>query len=217
MHSKRLPRLGLLLALPLVAQDAPHGNRMGLALYGLQAAGSWAADFQNPGGMLALHIHFNREGSKLGRLYIGRAEIKSSRDVRYGTIFQFVDPWPAPPLTTPDLRRVNTTIWNIGYEVMPHFQGHSQSGVFGILGIGGSLWRNEFTSSNSNGMHGGSYRWYSTDDDLAFQATVGVGYRFNLHWTAEARFTLSEMTTKESNRLNGDYRNYISFGAGYRF
>lgn len=217
MNSTLLPRLGLMLVLPLTAQDAPNGNRMGLALYGLQAAGGWAGDFQNPGGMLALHIHFNREGSNLGRLYIGHGKIKGSRDVRYGDLYSFPNPWPAPPVVTPDMRRVESSLWTVGYEVMPHFKGHSREGAFAILGIGGALWRHDYSSSHPNELYGGSYFWNSTDDDLAFQATVGGGYRFNLHWTVEARFTVTELTTRQSNRVNGDYRNFFSLGAGYRF
>lgn len=217
MNSTLLPRLGLLLVLPLTAQDAPNGNRMGLALYGLQAAGGWAGDYGNPGALLTLHIHFNREGANLGRLYIGRGEVKASRDVKYGDVFSYPNPWPSPPVVTPDMRQARTSMWTIGYEVMPHFKGHSREGAFAILGIGGAFWRQEFSSDRSIPAYGGYYTWHGTDDDLAFQATVGGGYRFNLHWTVEARFTVTELTTRESNRINGDYRNFFSFGAGYRF
>jgi hypothetical protein len=80
---------------------------------------------------------------------------------------------------------------------MPHFGENSRAGGFAILGAGGAWWRDSWDATPT-------YFWGAHhDDDLAFQLTLGGGYRLNTHAAFEARFTHSSFTTQASHPPRG--------------
>jgi hypothetical protein len=99
--------------------------------------------------------------------------------------------------------------YSVVYEWMPHLENHSQSGLFGIFGMGGTLW-NETRRNNS--IYAGSH----TDTDLGFTLSAGIGWRFNLHATAEARFVHSDLEFSGHHNY-GSRRSYLALGTSLRF
>lgn len=192
----------------LTAQETEaDGNRMGIAIYGIKAAGSGASAFADPGGLLSLQIHFNRASRHLGRLRIDYGRMDSSEPLLTGSTG--ISPWD---VTVREYGKIQRETIGLSYEWMPHLEAHSHFGPFGILGMGGAWWRDAWKNPSVT-----SYWDAHHDDDLAFQLTLGGGYRFNPHAALELRYTHSAFVTHASYPPRGDRRDLLSFGAAFRF
>jgi|GEM_PF-2080399 len=192
----------------LTAQETEaDGNRMGLAIYGIKAAGPGASAFADPGGLFSLQIHFNRASRHLSRLRIDYGRMESSEPLLTGS--NGMTSWDASSREYGTIQR--ETI-GVAYEWMPHLEPHCRSGLFGILGMGGAWWRDAWKAPMVTTFWDAHH-----DDDLAFQLTLGGGYRFNTHAALEARYTRSSFITQASNPPRGDRRDLLSFGAAFRF
>jgi hypothetical protein len=182
------------------------GNRMGIGVYAFQATGEDASAFSDPGWLVSLQIHFNRSSRHMGRLRIDYGRMDSADPMLTGT---GLPPWDQ---TLREYGKIQRETFSVSYEWMPHLQDHSRSGLFGILGMGGSWWRDSWNTSAV------SYLWEAHhDDDLAFQLTLGGGYRFNPHAALEARYTRSAFTTHASYPPRGERRDHLSCGVAFRF
>ena len=192
----------------LTAQETEaDGNRMGLGAYGISATGTGASAFSDPGGLLSLQIHFNRASRHLGRLRIDYGRMHSTKPLLTGSYG--VSPWDVSSRVYEKIQRETL---GVAYEWMPHLRENSRSGPFGILGMGGAFWRDSWNSPDV------SYSWDSRrDDDVAFQLTLGGGYRINTQAALELRYTRSAFVTQADNPPRGDRRDLLSFGAAFRF
>jgi len=182
------------------------GNRMGIGVYGIKTLGEGASAFSDLGGMLSLQIHFNRTGRHLGRLRIDYGRLNSTEPLLTGS---GTPPWDQ---SSREYGKIKRETWAVSYEWMPHLLPHSRSGPFGILGLGGAYWRDSWSTSAVSGFWGNHY-----DDDLAFQATLGGGFRFNTHAAVELRYTHSALATHASYPPRGERRDHLSLGAAFRF
>jgi len=179
---------------------------MGIGLYALAPVGDLSSDF-NTGFQAGLQVHFNRESRHLGRLRIDYLQTDSKHAIQtgnYGYWNGFT--WVA----VPQFSNSRMEGYSVAYEWMPHLENHSQSGLFGIFGMGGTLW-NE-TRRPINGSYGGSY----TDTDLGFTLSAGVGWRFNPHAAVEARFVNSDLSFGGHHNY-GSSRAYLTVGTSLRF
>lgn len=192
----------------LTAQETEaDGNRMGIGIYGFQAIGDGASAFSDPGYLLSLQIHFNRGSRHMGRLRIDYGRVDSSEPLLTGS--SGISPWDMPQR---EFGKIQRETLGVAYEWMPHLLNNSRSGLFGILGMGGAFWRDAWSTSTTSDFWGNHY-----DDDLAFQLTLGGGYRFNPHAALELRYTHSAFATQASHPPRGDRRDHLSFGAAFRF
>jgi hypothetical protein len=195
-----------LATLGLSAQEEnPGGNRLGIGLSVLAPLDTWGSSFDT-GFQAGLQIHFNRESRHLGRLRIDYLQSDSKHPIPTGT-------WAvwngSTYVLTPQLSDSRMEAYSVIYEWMPHLENHSRSGLFGIFGMGGTLW-NE-TRRNTT-VYAGSY----TDTDLGFTLSAGMGWRFNPHATVEARFVNSDLTFHHYPNY-GSKRSYLTFGTSLRF
>lgn len=202
----------LLLGTPsLQAEDSsPYGNRFGLGVAILSPQGSGSQDF-GTGYQAGLQIHFNREGTFMGRLRIDYTVVDSKRPVQVGLIWNYPDP------STPLMADVRREGYGIAYEVMPHFGPSSREGGFLILGIGGMLWNERRLEKNSPWpVHS------HTESDLAFTPILGFGYRFSPRFAVDARLVGSFLNVGPDPFRGKDWeadseRHVLTFGANFRF
>ena len=205
-------RSGVLLSIAMAGtllmgqETKADGNRMGIGVYGIKPVGDGASAFSDLGGMLSLQIHFNRASRHLGRLRIDYGHLNSTEPLLTGS---GTPPWDQ---SSREYGKIERETWAVSYEWMPHVLGNSRSGLFGILGMGGAYWRDSWKTSVTSGFWGNHY-----DDDLAFQLTLGGGYRINTHAALELRYTRSDFVTHSSYPPRGERRDHLSFGAAFRF
>lgn len=204
---KPLGALFAVATLALSAQENPGGNRMGIGLSGLAPVGDLGTDF-NPGFQAGLQVFFNRESRHLGRLRIDYLQSDSKHAVQTGT-YGYWDgsAWAAVPL----LAKSRMEAYSIAYEWMPHLEDHSRSGVFGIFGMGGTLW-NETLRPVYSPYGGGTY----TETEWGFTLSAGVGYRFNPHAALEVRYVNSDVVFDHHPNY-GSSRSFLTFGTSLRF
>lgn len=197
----------LMLPLGLLAQDNPGGNRMGLGLATLQPAAS-LGDLFGTGFQVGLQIHFNRESRHLGRLRIDYLQMDSKHPLNRGDMFV----WNGSGYDlSPLLGDSRMEAHSIAYEWMPHLEPHSRSGLFAILGVGGTLW-NETTHYQS------PYPGSESDGEWGFTLSGGAGWRFNPHVSLEARFVRTDLSFHgRHNYRYGPTRSYLTFGTSLRF
>jgi hypothetical protein len=204
-----LKALLLLSALGLSAQD--NGNRFGLSLAYLGPVGTWSSTFGS-GFQGGLQIHFNRESPFLGRLRIDYLRSDSRHPVFDGMAQVWNGTAYVPIPTTSDRRMEAYTVM---YEVMPHLEGHSRSGLFGILGLGGTVWNETIRARGPVGLN-------STSSDLGMTLSAGGGWRFNVHATIEARYVYTSLPTwsffgSEHQPHYGNDRAWFNVGTSIRF
>lgn len=191
--------LAVLLSLSLSAQDNPGGNRMGVGLSVLSPI-DFGRDTFDPGFQVGLQIHYNRESRHLGRLRIDYLRADSRNLVQTGTDAVWNgSTWVLVPI----FARNRIQAHSIAYEWMPHLEDHCRSGLFGILGVGGTFW-NESIHHDFFG-------------DLGFTVSVGGGWRFNPHAALEVRFVNSDLAVHGQHVENGSTRSFLTFGASLRF
>lgn len=195
----------LLATLGLAAQENPGGNRMGIGLSFLVPTDTWGSSFDT-GFQAGLQIHFNRESRHLGRLRIDYLQSDSKHPIQTG----LWDIWNGTTyVPTPQFSNSRMEAYSVVYEWMPHLENHSRSGLFGIFGMGGTLW-NE--TRHNNNIYTGSY----TETDQGFTLSAGAGWRFNPHATLEARFVNSNLNFRNHPNYGSD-RSYLTFGTSLRF
>jgi hypothetical protein len=197
--------LAILASSGLAAQDNPDGIRMGIGLSAVAPAGTWGSSFAT-GFQAGLQVHFNRESRHLGRLRIDYLQSDTSHPVQVGVWGIWNGTAYVP---TPQLADSRMEGYSVAYEWMPHLEGHSRSGLYGIFGMGGTLW-NE-TRRNIT-TYPGTY----TDSDLGFTLSAGAGWRFNPHAALEARFVNTDLSFNGHHRY-GSTRSYLAFGTSLRF
>lgn len=196
MSRRTLPLL-CAAALALQAQEDPNGNRMGIGLALLTPTGTWSNAY-DPGFQAGLQIHFNRESRHLGRLRIDYLAADSKRALYEDASFpSFL--W----------RRARMEAYGVAYEWMPHLENHSRNGLFGILGMGGTLWNETFRDPT----YGAGSR---TDSEWSFTLSAGLGWRFNPHATIEARYANSDLAFRGHHNY-GTQRAAVTFGTSLRF
>ncbi len=158
------------------------------------------------GFQAGLQIHFNRESRHLGRLRIDYLQTNSKHDIQTGN-----NPyWNGSTLVSgPQFARSRMEGYSVAYEWMPHLEDHCRSGLFGIFGMGGTLWNETLRPTGPNV---GSY----TETDLGFTLSAGVGWRFNPHATVEGRFVNSDLEFRQHPNY-GSNRSYLTFGTSLRF
>jgi len=197
--------LFLLPALALSAQETPGGNRMGIGLYGLAPAGSLASDF-GTGFQGGLQIHFNRESRHLGRLRIDYLKM----DSRHPVVTAFSGYWNGSSyIPSPEYGQSRMEAYSVSYEWMPHVEHHSHSGLFGIFGVGGTLWNEQLKPA------AGPYGSY-TEDEVGLTLSAGAGWRFNPHAAAELRVVHCRLEFGGHHNY-GAIRSYVAFGTSLRF
>jgi hypothetical protein len=167
---------------------------MGVGLAFLAPTGTWSNAY-NSGFQAGLQIHFNRESRHLGRLRIDYSAADSKRPLYEGSFFLW--------------RQARMEAYGIAYEWMPHLADHSWSGLFGILGMGGTLWNETFR----NPTYGAASR---TDSDWGFTLSAGLGWRFNPHGTVEVRFVNSDLAFQGYHN-HGNQRTAVTLGTSLRF
>jgi hypothetical protein len=196
----------VLAALGLSAQENPGGNRMGIGLAFLVPTDTWGSSF-GTGYQAGLQIHFNRESRHLGRLRIDYLQSDTKRPIQTG----IWDVWNGTTyVPTPQFSNSRMEAYSVAYEWLPHLEEHSRSGVFGIFGMGGTLWNESRRPTASFG--GGSY----TETDLGFTLSAGAGWRFNPHASVEARLVHTDISFRNHPNY-GSSRSYLTFGTGLRF
>jgi len=178
---------------------------MGIGLSGVVPNGSWG-DTYDAGFQVGLQIHFNRESRHLGRLRIDYLQADSKHPIQTG--LQVI--WNGTTyVDTPILSEGRMEAYAIAYEWMPHLQDHSRSGLFGIFGMGGTLWNETFKQS-------GYYPGSRTESDWGFTLSAGLGWRFNPHATLEARYVNSDLAFHGHHNY-GSSRSYLTVGTSLRF
>lgn len=195
----------LLTGLGLGAQDNPGGNRMGIGLSGVVPTGAWGSSFDT-GFQGGLQIHFNRESRHLGRLRIDYLQSDTKHPLQVGVWGIWNGTSYVPTAQLADSRMEG---YSVVYEWMPHLETHSHSGLYGIFGMGGTLW-NE-TRRNTT-VYPGTY----TDSELGFTLSAGAGWRFNPHLALEARYVNTDLSFNGHHQY-GSTRSYLAFGTGLRF
>jgi opacity protein-like surface antigen len=166
---------------------------------------TWGSSFST-GYQAGLQIHFNRESRHLGRLRIDYLQADSKGRILTG----LYDVWNGSGYTlTPQFATSRMEGYSVAYEWLPHVEESSRHGLFGIFGMGGTLW-NETRRPVSFG--GGSH----TETDLAFTLSAGVGWRFNPHVSLEARLVHTDISFRNHPNY-GSSRSYLTFGTGLRF
>ncbi|WP_257306577.1 outer membrane protein [Geothrix campi] len=206
----RFPALPLLLvtaALALPAQENPGGNRFGIGLAVIQPTSEWGSYF-DPGFQAGIQVHFNRESRFLSRLRIDYLRADSSGSIQRG----LTTAWNGSTwVTVPNLVRSRMEAYTVAYEWMPHLEDHSRSGLFGILGVGGTLW-----NETRRGAEPGTGTDTDTEWSLTFSA--GAGWRFNPHATLELRYVHGDMSSFWGHRVDyGPTRALVSLGTSLRF
>ncbi len=203
----RLTAAALLLAtLGLSAQENPGGNRMGIGLSALLPLDTWGSSF-DAGFQAGLQIHFNRESRHLGRLRIDYLQANSKGALQTGTgSYWDSSAW----VTASQFARSRMEGYSVAYEWLPHLEDHSRSGLFGIFGMGGTLWNETLRPTNST--YGGTY----TETEWGFTLSAGVGWRFNPHATVEARVVNSDLVFDRHPNY-GSSRSYLTLGTSLRF
>lgn len=195
----------LLGTLGLSAQENPGGNRMGIGLSVLAPLDTWGSSF-DAGFQAGLQIHFNRESRHLGRLRIDYLQSDSKRPIYMGT-------WAvwngSGYVSTPQMTDRRMEAYSVAYEWMPHRENHSRSGLFGIFGMGGTLWNETWRSDL---YYTGSH----SETELGFTLSAGLGWRFNPHAAVEARFVNSDLAFNGQHNY-GSTRSYLTFGTSLRF
>jgi hypothetical protein len=208
-----LTALFLITSLGLSAQEDPGGNRMGIGLSALVPMDTWGSSFAT-GFQAGLLIHFNRESRHLGRLRIDYLQSDSKGLIQTGIVYGWNGSTSVP---TPMFATSRMEAYSVVYEWMPHLENHSQSGLFGIFGMGGTLWNETRHTANTSGIAPFGYIPSSyTETDLGFTLSAGLGWRFNPHATLETRFVNSNLNFR--NHANyGPNRSYLTFGTSLRF
>lgn len=210
---RKLLALGMALSLPALAQEP--GNRFGLELGVFQPKGRWDMfqpnGFPNPqpttgwtGGIL---VHFNLESRFQGRLRVSYLQTGKGDDIPVS----YSANQPLPSDQHMEGRGYYSGI-QVGYEVLFHLRDNPRNGPFLVAGLGGAFWR--FHTSDYHpvldplpqGYYHREAQWF----DTTFLPVVGIGWRFNPHWTAETRFFMVADDSRGSSRkgaiLAGTYR-----------
>ncbi|NWJ40198.1 MAG: outer membrane beta-barrel protein [Geothrix sp.] len=196
----------LLASLGLCAQENPGGNRMGIGLAAVAPLNDLESNF-NTGFQAGLQIHFNRESRHLGRIRIDYLQMDSKGAVQTG----LTTTWDGSAwVTGPQFARSRMEAYSVAYEWMPHLEDHSRSGLFGIFGMGGTLWNETLRPTST--AYGGTY----TETDWGFTLSAGGGWRFNPHAALEARLVNSDLVFHRHPNY-GSRRSYLTFGASLRF
>lgn len=201
-----LTALLTLATLGLSAQDYPGENRMGFGLSVLAPVDNLGSDF-GVGFQAGLQIFFNRESSHLGRLRMDYLQTDSKHAIQTGS-YPFFN--GTTVVAVPQSANSRMEGYSVAYEWLPHLEGHSRSGLFGIFGMGGTLW-NE-TRRPTASSNGGTY----TETELGFTLSAGIGWRFNPHAAIEARFVHSDLAFDRHPNY-GSTRAYLTFGTSLRF
>jgi hypothetical protein len=202
---KPLVALFLSATLGLSAQEDP-GNRMGIGLGLLSPIETWGSSF-NTGFQTGLQVYFNRESRHLGRLRIEYLQADSKGPIQTG----LYDVWNGSSYgLTPQFATSRMEGYSVAYEWLPHLEESGRHGLFGIFGMGGTLWNETLRPSGSQG--GGTY----TETDLGFTLSAGGGWRFNSHASLEARFVHTDISFRNHPNY-GSSRSYLTFGTGLRF
>jgi len=203
---RTLAALILPATLGLAAQEDPGGNRMGIGLALLSPLDTWGSSF-NAGFQAGLQVYFNRESRHLGRLRIDYLQADSKGSIQTG----LNDVWDGSSyLLVAQLATSRMEAYSVAYEWLPHVEDNSHHGLFGIFGMGGTLWNETLRPAASAG--GSSY----TKTDLGFTLSAGVGWRFNPHASLEARLVHTDISFREHPNY-GSSRSYLAFGTGLRF
>jgi len=201
-----LTALLVLAALGLSAQEGPGDNRMGIGLSALVPVDNLGSEF-NTGFQAGLQIFFNRESRHLGRLRIDYLQSDSKHAIHTGDSgYWNGTTW----VTAPQFSNSRMEAYSVAYEWMPHLEDHSRRGLFGIFGMGGTLW-NETLRPNSN-SYGGTF----TETEWGFTLSAGIGWRFNSHAAVEARYVHSDLAFDRHPNY-GSSRSYLTFGTSLRF
>jgi hypothetical protein len=197
-----------LTSLGLCAQENPGGNRMGVGFSLVAPVDNLSTDF-GTGFQAGLQIHFNRESRHLGRLRIDYLQMDSKHAIQTG----LGGYWNGSTWAyTPVFSNSRMEAYSVAYEWMPHLENHSQSGLFGIFGMGGTIWNESLRPTTTTFTFGGT----NTQSDLGFTLSAGVGWRFNPHATAEVRFVNSSLEFGGHHNY-GSSRSYLTFGTSLRF
>jgi hypothetical protein len=199
-----LAALLALATLGLSAQDYPGENRMGLAV--LAPVDNLGTDF-GTGFQAGLQIFFNRESSHLGRLRIDYLQTDSRHAIQTGAL----PVWNGTAyVLAPQFANSRMEAYSVAYEWLPHLDNQSRRGLFGIFGMGGTLWNETRRPTASSG--GGTY----TQTELGFTLSAGIGWRFNPHAAMEARFVHADLAFDRHPNY-GSTRSYLTFGTSLRF
>jgi hypothetical protein len=202
---KPLAVLLLSATLGLGAQEDP-GNRMGIGLAMLSPIDTWGSSF-NTGFQAGLQVYFNRESRHLGRLRIDYLQADSKGPIQTG----LYDVWDGNSYAlAPRFATSRMEAYSVAYEWLPHVEESGRHGLFGIFGMGGTLWNQTLRPTASSG--GGSY----TETDLGFTLSAGVGWRFNPHASLEVRLTHTDISFREHPNYGSSW-SYLTFGTGLRF
>jgi opacity protein-like surface antigen len=201
-----LTALLTLATLGLSAQEYSSENRMGVGFSILAPVDNLGTDF-GTGFQAGLQIFFNRESSHLGRLRMDYLQSDSKHAIQTGTVPFFNG---ATIITVPQFANSRMEAYSVAYEWMPHLDDQSRLGLFGIFGMGGTLWNETLRASASSG--GGTH----TEAELGFTLSAGIGWRFNPHAAMEARFVYSDLAFDRHPNY-GSTRSYLTFGTSLRF
>lgn len=195
------------LALPLTAQDNPGGERTGIAVAYLAPVDNLDSVF-NPGFQVGFQIHFNRESRFLGRFRMDYLRMDAKRPVLAGTQLTWSgSTW----VTSPLMADSRMEAYSVAYEWMPHVEEPARHGLFGIFGVGGTLWNETMRAPN---LFDGSH----TDTKWGLTLSGGAGWRFNPTFSVEARYVYSDLTFHQQREVRyGSNRSFLTCGATVRF
>ena len=203
---KLLSAMLLSATLGLSAQENPGGNRMGIGLYALTPIDNLESEF-GTGYQAGLQIFFNRESRHLGRIRIDYLQSDSKHPIQTGDY----GIWNGSAwVSTPQFANSRMEAYSVAYEWLPHLEDNSRHGLFGIFGMGGTLWNETLRPIRSS--YGGTY----TETEWGFTLSAGLGWRFNPHAAIEARFATSELVFNEHPNY-GSRRSFLTFGTSLRF
>ncbi|WP_257312256.1 porin family protein [Geothrix fuzhouensis] len=195
------------LALPLSAQDNPGGERTGIGVSYLAPVDNLESVF-NPGFQVGFQIHFNRESRHLGRFRMDYLRMDAKRPVLAGALTTWNGTaWVYSPLMADSRMEA----YSVAYEWMPHVEEPARHGLFGIFGVGGTLWNETMRAPN---LFDGSH----TDTKWGLTLSGGAGWRFNPTFSVEARYVYSDLTFHQQREVRyGATRSFLTCGATVRF
>jgi len=195
------------LALSLSAQSDPGGERTGIAVSYLAPVDNLDSVF-NPGFQVGFQIHFNRESRHLGRFRMDYLRMDAKRPVVAGTLLTLSGTtW----VTSPLMADSRMEAYSVAYEWMPHVEEPARHGLFGIFGVGGTLWNETMRNPV---LFGGSH----TDTKWGLTLSGGAGWRFNPAFSVEARYVYSDLAFHEHRDVRyGSTRSFLTCGATFRF
>jgi len=194
-----VPCLSLLLALPMLAGDAPAPYGVELGVF--KPSGTWRGDYSNAsvtdpplGFTLGLNRHFAARSRFQGRVRLAYFETGKAPE----TQVEYSSPEPLPPGQI----MVGRQYWRgltLGYDWLPHFQEGGQHGFFMVVGAHGVAWKKYRSGAHPapGDLSASNYATNSSQGILpSILLTYGLGYRFDPRATLELRgFQTSSNTT----------------------